>query len=51
MVKCKDCTKLESYYIPPWNEYVYRCSKFRTIRTRIDVNIGKCEYFEAKGNT
>jgi len=48
MVKCKDCAKLEGYFIEVWNEYVYRCSKFRTLRMRIDENIGRCEYFEAK---
>ena len=48
MVKCKDCARLEGYFIEVWNEYVYRCSKFRTLRMRIDENIGRCEYFEAK---
>ena len=48
MVKCKDCAKLEGLYIQAWNEYVYRCSKFRTLRMRIDEDIGECLYFEAK---
>lgn len=48
MVRCYDCAKLEAYFIDSWDIFVYRCNKFRTLRMRIDTNIGKCPYFEAK---